>query len=132
MKGIRGIKTVSKTKAQTIVNANSDDFEHELDETVPLPTLPMLSNMSIGAANDESFAGQGRNENIERLIALAESIDNHLKVIADAAVALKPKSPQSRKTKKRIVKKRTAKKRVAKQGASKKSATEKCTTAQSA
>ena len=77
---------MSKTKAQSIENAKSEDIEYELDETVPLPTLPTWKNISTDAANDESFAGKGRNENIERLIALAESIDNHLKVIAGAAV----------------------------------------------
>ena len=110
---------MSKTRFKSIENVESDDIEYELDETVPLPTLPTWSNMSNGAANDDSFASQGRNENIERLIALAESIDNHLKVIADAAVALRPKSPQGSKTKKR-----TAKKRVVKKGAARKCATE--------
>ena len=122
---------MSKTKAQSIENAKSDDIEYELDETVPLPTLPTWKNISTDAANDESFTGKGRNENIERLIALAESIDNHLKVIAGAAVALKSKSPQSRKKKKRTAKKPTAKKRVAKKGAARNGATEKGTTAQS-
>ena len=122
---------MSETRSQSIGNAKSDDIEYELDETVPLPTLPSWKSISTDAANDESFAGQGRNGNIERLIALAESIDNHLMVIADAAVALKSKSPQSRKKKKRVAKKPNAKKRVTKEGAAKKGATEKCTTTQS-
>ena len=58
-------------------------------------------------------------ENVESDDIEYESIDNHLKVIADAAVALRPKSPQGSKTKKR-----TAKKRVVKKGAARKCATE--------
>ena len=116
---------MSKTISRSSENAKSDDIEYELDETMPLPTLSTWSNISTGAANDESFSGQAKNESIERLVALAESIDRHLEVIAEAVVALKQKSPGSAEKKKRVTKKRVAKKGVTKKRVTKKRATKK-------
>lgn len=116
---------MSKTITRPSENAKSDDIVHELDETVPLPTLPTWSNISTDAANDESFADQATSENIERLVVLAESIDRHLGVIAEAVVALRSESAGSGKKKKRATKKRVTKKRATKKRATKKSATKK-------
>lgn len=106
---------MSKTISLSSETVQSDDIEDELDETMPLPRLPMWCDYSTGAANDESFSSQAMNENIERLIALAESIDEHLKVITEAVVSRKPKTPPSRKKKKRATKKRAIRKQATKQ-----------------
>ena len=116
---------MSKTITRPSENAKSDDIVHELDETVPLPTLPTWSNISTDAANDESFADQATSENIERRVVMAESIDRHLGVIAEAVVALRSESAGSGKKKKRATKKRVTKKRATKKRATKKSATKK-------
>lgn len=107
-------RTVSKTRTQPIDNVKSDDIEDELDETVPLPTMPAWSIIPTGAANDESYASQVSNENIERLVVLAESIENLLKVIAEAVVIQKSESPRGRKKKKRVARKRATAKRTTK------------------
>ena len=76
-----------KSTARSTENSKSDGFDYELDETVPLPTLPHWSRMSTMAANDASFADQAMNEKIERLLLLVESMDERLKTIAEAMTA---------------------------------------------
>ena len=116
---------VSKAVARSTETAQSDDFDYDLDDTAPLPTLPEWSKMSKVAANDESFADEATNEQIERLIALTESIDKHLKTIAEATVATKAKATRSRTTKKkRVTKKRASKKTATKKRATKKTASQ--------
>lgn len=110
---------MSNSESLSRETARSDDIEDELDETMPLPKLPMWSDNSTGAANDASFSGQGMDENIERLVALAESIDERLKLIAEAVVSGRPKSPRSRKKKKRVTKKRVTKKQATEQSTTK-------------
>lgn len=112
----------AKSTARSTENSKSDGFDYELDETVPLPTLPQWSKMSAMAANDESFADQALNEKIERLLLLVESMDERLKVIAEAAVSANAEPPKARTSKKRTAKKRTTKKRASKKRTSSKAA----------
>ena len=108
----------AKSTARSTEISKSDGFDYELDETVPLPTLPQWSKMSTMAANDESFADHALNEKIERLLLLVESMDERLKTIAEAAIATNVEPPKARTKKKRTTKKRTTKKRASKKRAS--------------
>ena len=106
---------MSKTAARSTENSKADSFDYVLDETVPLPTMPEWSNMAARAANDELFASQVTGENIERLITLAESMDKHLKKIAESLATPTSQPSRSRTKKKRVTKKRTTKKNAAEQ-----------------
>jgi hypothetical protein len=100
----------SKSAARSTENSKCDGFDYELDATVPLPTLPEWSKISAMAANDESFADQAMNEKIERLLFLVESIDEHLKKLAEAVIATNAEPPKARTRKKRASKKRASRK----------------------
>ena len=104
----------AKSSARSTENSKSDGFDYELDETVPLPTMPHWSKMSTMAANDESFADQVMNEKIERLLLLVESINEHLKTIAETAIATSAGPSKACTRKKRTTKKRATKKRASK------------------
>lgn len=100
---------MAKATAQSTTRPHCSESQSELAETAEtatLPQLPDVADVSGKAANDTAFAvsDNATNECLERLIKLAESIDERLERIAEAIAAGQPPSPQTKKKRSRAKK----------------------------
>ena len=94
-------RLVSDASAKSTDKPLCSECQTELAETATLPLLPDASDVPANAANDTEFtaAGSAINENLERLIDLAESIERQVERIAEAVVTAQSSSSKGTKKK---------------------------------
>ncbi len=92
---------MSDASAKSTDKPVCSECQTELAETATLPLLPDASDVPGNAANDTEFTATGSaiNENLERLIDLAESIERQVERIAEAVVTAQSSSSKGTKKK---------------------------------
>ncbi len=88
---------MSKATAKSTIKPHCSESQSELDETVTLPLLADVSDVSSQAANDTAitFSDDAIDESLERLINLVESIDKCFERIAETLTTTQSLSPQA-------------------------------------
>ena len=94
---------MSEATAKSTTKPLCSECQNDLAETATLPALPRVSDVSGKAANDTAFTSGGNiaNESLERLISLAESMNERLERLEQAVVSAQARSPQGTKKKSR-------------------------------